>query len=323
MNRRRITASIIVVAAFLPLYPLIPVQASEYPAKPISLIIPYTAGGSTDATGRALANAAKKYLGQPVICENKGGGGATVGPALLLTKPADGYTIGFITSGAVIASHMGKINFNPLESFSYIMHWGRYSYGICVRADSQFKTIQELIQYSKQNPKKLTYGSSGVGGPPHLATEELSMVAGFQWVYVPYKGTSEVNPALLGGHIDVLSDASGYIPLVDGGKFRLLATWGYQRSVRYPQVPTIKEIGYDVVIPGPIGIVGPKGMPKPIMDRLQDAFHKAMGDPEFLAAMKTFDMEPVYMNSADYEKSIRQDSERVGKIVRKLGLEKK
>ena len=149
------------------------------------------------------------------------------------------------------------------------------------------------------------------------------MVAGFQWVYVPYKGTSEVNPALLGGHIDVLSDASGYIPLVDAGKFRLLATWGYRRSPRYPQVPTIKEIGYDVAIPGPIGIVGPKGMPKPIVKKLQDAFQSAMSDPEFLATMKTFDMEPVFMNSEDYEKSIREDADRVEKIVKKLGLDKK
>jgi tripartite-type tricarboxylate transporter receptor subunit TctC len=107
------------------------------------------------------------------------------------------------------------------------------------------------------------------------------------------------------------------------GKFRLLATWGYQRSARYPQVPTIKEMGYDVVCPGPIGLIGPKGLPKPIVAKLHDAFKKAMDDPEFIAGMKTFDMPHLYLNSEDYAEFVRQDSERIGKLVQKLGLNKK
>jgi len=123
--------------------------------------------------------------------------------------------------------------------------------------------------------------------------------------------------------VDFLSDASGFVPLVEAGKFRLLATWGDQRTARYPQVPTIKEIGYDVVIPGPLGIVGPKGMPKPIVEKLHDSFRKAMDDPEFQSALKKFDMDRVYMNSEEYEKFVRQDSERVEKIIKKLGLPQK
>jgi len=301
----------------------IPATAAEYPSKPITLIIPYSAGGSTDLTARPLANAAKKYLGELVICENRPGGGATVGPSLLVGRPPDGYTIGLITSAAVIAWHMGKLNFNPVDQFTYIIHWARYMYGIVVRADSPWKTIQEFLQYSRENPQKLSYGTSGVGIPPHLAMEELSLLTGIKWVHVPYKGTAEVNPALLGGHVDFLSDASGWVPLVDAGKFRVLATWGDQRCARYPQVPTIKEIGYDVVIPGPLGIVGPKGIPKSIVEKLHDSFRKAMDDPEFQSALKKFDMDRVYMNPADYEKFSRQDSERVEKIIQKLGLQQK
>ena len=300
-----------------------PAIAAEYPSKPITLIVPYSAGGSTDLTARPLAIAAKKYLGQPVICENKPGGGATVGPSLLLDKPPDGYTIGLITSAVAIAWHMGKFNFDPVNHFTYVIHWARYMYGIVVRTDSPWKAIQEFLQYSRENPQKLSYGTSGVGIPPHLAMEELSMLTGIKWVHVPYKGTAEVNPALLGGHVDFLSDASGFVPLVEAGKFRLLATWGYQRTARYPQVPTIKEIGYDVVIPGPLGIVGPKGMPKPIVEKLHDSFRKAMDDPEFQSALKKFDMDRVYMNSEEYEKFVRQDSERVQKIIKKLGLQQK
>ena len=302
----------------------LPALAAEFPTKSITLVIPYPAGGSTDLTGRALANAAKKYLGQPIIVENKSGGGGTVGPSLVVPKPPDGYTIGIITSSPTIAYHMGKLSFHPVDDLTHIMRWGGYLFGLVVQTDSQWKTIQEFIQYAKQNPQKVSYGSPGMGTPPHLAIEELAALAGgIQFVHIPYKGGAESNTGLLGGHVDSVSDSSGWGPLVDAGKFRLLVTYGYQRSTRYPQVPTLKEIGYDMVSPGPIGLIGPKGIPKPIVAKLHDAFKKAMDDPDFQAIMKKLDMTPLYLNSEDYEKYVRQDSERIGKLVRKLGLDKK
>jgi len=299
-----------------------PAMAAEYPTKPITLVIQYPPGGSTDLTARALANAARKYLGQPVICENKSGGGGTVGVALVAAKPADGYTIGVVTSSPTIAYHMGKLNFNPIDDLTHILRWGGYLFGTVVRADSPWKTLPELITHVKQHPKTVTYGSPGVGTPPHLAMEELSSLAGMQLLHMPYKGIAENNAALLGGHIDVISDSSGWAPLVDAGKFRILATYGYQRSARYPQVPTLRESGYDLVSPGPIGLIAPKGLPKPMVQKLHDAFKKAMEDPEFLAVMKSFDMSTLYLNSEDYEKFVRQDSERIQKLVQKLGLNK-
>ncbi len=301
-----------------------PAMAAEYPTKPVTLVIPYPAGGSTDLTGRALANAAKKYLGQPIVVENKSGGGGTVGPSLVIPKPPDGYTIGIITSSPTIAYHMGKLNFDPVEDLTHIMRWGGYLFGTVVQTEARWKTIQEFIQFSRQNPQKISYGSPGVGTPPHLAMEELAFLAGgIQFVHIPYKGGAESNAGLLGGHVDAVSDSSGWAPLVDAGKFRLLVTYGYQRSARYPGVPTLKEIGYDMVSPGPIGLIGPKGMAKPVVDKLHEAFKKAMDDPEFQAIMKKLDMTSLYLNSEDYEKFVRQDSERIGKLVQKLGLQKK
>jgi tripartite-type tricarboxylate transporter receptor subunit TctC len=287
------------------------------------LVIPYTAGGSTDLTIRALADAAKPYLGQPVICENKVGGGGTVGPNYVITKPPDGYTIGAITSAATIAMHMGKISFNPIEDLTHIMRWGGYLFGIVVRTDSQWKTIQDFLQYAKANPEKISYACGGLGIPPNLAMEELGLVAGIKWVFIPTKGIAESNVMLLGSHVESISDSSGWAPLVDAGKFRLLATYGYQRATRYPQVPTIKEIGYNVVCPGPIGLMGPKGMPKPIVKKIHDAFKKAMDNPEFLSIMEKLDMPLLYQNSEDYEKFVREDSERVGNLVKRLGMQKK
>ena len=296
-------------------------QAADYPAKPITFVLPYPAGGSTDLTTRALANAAKKYLGQPIIIENKPGGGATVGPTLLLTKPPDGYTIGLITSGVTIAYHMGKLRFNPNDEVTHIMRWGGYLFGIMVHADARWKTIQEFIQNSRENPQQVTYTSVGVGTSPHLAMEELAMAAGnVQWIHVPSKGGSEASTALLGGHVDASSGSSG-LQLVDAGKFRLLATYTEHRSERYPQVPTLKESGYNVVSYSPLGIIGPKGIPKEITAKLHDVFKKAMEDPEFRATMKKFDMSLLYLNPEDYEKFFRQGFGANRKTCPKIGPE--
>jgi tripartite-type tricarboxylate transporter receptor subunit TctC len=299
-------------------------RAAEFPTKPISLVIPYPPGGSADLTCRGLANAAKKHLGQPIICENKAGGGGTVGPSLVVTRPPDGYTLGLITASPTIAYHMGKLNFSPMEDLSHVVRYGVYLYGLVVRADSPWQTIQEFIQYSKQNPQKVSFGSPGVGTPPHLAMEELAVLTGgIQWVHVPYKGVAESNTALLGGHVDAVSDSSGWAPLVDAGKFRLLVTFGEKRSTRYPQVPILKEVGYDMLATGPIAVMGPKGIPKPVVQRLEDGFRKAMDDEDFQAVMKKFDFSPAFLGSEDYGKSVRQDSDKIQKLVKKLGLDKK
>ncbi len=298
------------------------VWAAEYPTKPINLIIQYPAGGSTDLTARALANAAKKHLGQPVICENKAGGGGTVGVTLTAAKPADGYTIGIVTSSPTMAFHMGKLNFHPLNDLTPIIRWGNYLFGVTVRSDSKFKTMKEVMEFIKQNPEKLSYGSPGVGTPPHLAVEELSMVAGVKFTHIPAKGIADNNTALLGGHIDLVSDSSGWAPLVDAGKFRLIAIWSEKRCERYPQAPTIKEIGYDVVARSYLGVIGPKGMAKPIVAKLHDAFRKAMDDPEYKSVMKKFDMNDYYLNTEDYAKYMKSDFENIEKLVKKLGLDK-
>jgi len=301
----------------------LPSSAAEYPTKPISFILPYPAGGSTDLTTRALANAARKYLGQPIIIENRPGGGATVGPTLLLTKPPDGYNIGLVTSEVTIAYHMGKLGFNPVEDVTHIMRWGGYLFGVMVRGDAPWKTIQEFIQDSRQNPQKITYTSVGMGTSPHLAMEELALAAGsVQWIHVPSKGGTEASTALLGGHVDASSGSSG-LQLVDAGKFRLLAIYSEHRSERYAQVPTLKEIGYPVVSASPLGIIAPKSLPRPIVDKLHDAFRKAMDDADFQSTMKKFDMSMLYLNSEDYGRFFRQDSEQIGVLVQKLGLQKK
>ena len=311
-----------VLAAMIILSGVSVAGGTEYPSKPVTLIIPYPPGGSTDLSSRALANSMKKYLGQPVICENKPGGGGTVGPSLVVTKAPDGYTLGIITGSSSIAYHMGKLNFQPLDDVTHIARWGGFLFGLVVRADAPWKTLQELIEYSKQNPGKITYGSPGVGTPTHLAVEELISAVGVQWTHMPFKGGSETMTALLGGHIDVLSDSSGWAPLVDAGKFRLLANWGFQRSPRYPNVPTVKEI-YGIASPGFLALMGPKNMPPNIVQKVGEAVKKATEEQEFREALKKLDMAILYQNPADYEKFVRLDYDSIGKVVKALGLDKK
>jgi tripartite-type tricarboxylate transporter receptor subunit TctC len=302
----------------------VPVLASDYPTKPITLVIPYPAGGSTDVTGRVLAAAAKRYFGQPVIVENKGGGGGTVGPNLVISKPPDGYTLGIMASTTVTISwHMGKMNFNPIEDVNHIMRYTGYLYGFVVRADSPWKTLQDFVKYAKENPGKVTYGTTGVGTGPHLAMEQLSYLAGMQLVHVPYKGGAECNTALLGGHVDSVSDSTSWGPLVDAGKFRLLTVYTASRSARYPQVPTLKELGFDMVFPSPLEIMGPKALPQPIVQKVLDSFKKALDDPEYQAVLKKYDMATTFLNSEDCEKADRSEAEELKKIVQKLGMYKK
>ncbi len=303
----------------------LPAKAAEYPTKPITLVIPWPPGGSGDMVGRVLANSAAKYLGQPIIVENKSGGGGTVGPTLVLAKASDGYTIGVMASTSLAISwHMGKMDFNPIDDLTPIIRYTGALYGIVVRADSQWKTIQEFIQYSEQNPKKISYGTPGVGTGPHLAMERLaSLGKKIQWIHVPFKGGAPAHVALLGNHVDAVSDSSGWAPLVDAGKLKLLGTFGEKRSARYSQTPTLKETGYDVVAQTPHEIFGPKGMPQPIITKLHDAFQKAMNDAAFQDVLNKIGFDLVYLNSEECKKVIREESKQISEVVRQLGLQKK
>lgn len=300
------------------------VCASDYPTKPVTLIIPYPAGGSTDVTGRVLATVVKKHLGQTVVVENKGGGGGTVGPNLVISKPPDGYTIGIMASTTVTISwHMGKMNFNPIDDVKRIMRYTGYLYGFVVREDAPWKTFTDYVNYAKENPGKVTYGTTGMGSGPHLAMEMIASATGMKLTHVPYKGGAECNTALLGGHVDSVSDSTSWGPLVDAGKFRLLAIYTPSRSARYPSVPTLKELGIDIVFPSPLEIMGPKALPQPIVQKLHDAIKKSLDDPEYQAVLKSYDMQTTYLNSEDCDKAVRAESEKLKEIVQKLGMYKK
>lgn len=276
---------------------------ANFPNKPITLIVPYPAGGATDVVIRPLAEAAKKTLGQPVIVENKGGGGGAVGVGSIIGKNPDGYLLSVVVTSLHRASFINKLSFDTVKDVTPILRVGGYLYGILVNQNSPYKNLKDLLDYAKANPGKVSYMASGIGTGGHIAMEELAYFAGgLKFNHLPSKGDQESSTSLLGGHVEAISTTSGWIPLVDAGKFRLLATYGDKRTKRYPNVPTVYESGYKFVHSSPIGIVGPKGMPKEVVKTLHDAFKKALEDPLFLETMAKFEMPVLYQNTDDFTK---------------------
>ena len=277
--------------------------AEAFPSRSITMIVPYPAGGATDLVARSLADAAKKPLGQTVIIENRAGGGGAVGVGAIVGKKPDGYLLAVAVESLHRNSFINKLPFDTVKDLTPIMVFSGNLYGICVRADSPYKTLKDLLAYIKANPGKVSYMASGVGTSGHIAMEELAVKAGnLKLSHVPSKGDQESSAALLGGHVDFISTSAGFIPLVEAGQLRFLATYSSKRTKKFPNVPTVAELGYGVVQEAPIGVFGPKGMPADIIKILHDAFKKAMDNPAFVATMDKLQMPILYMSSAELAK---------------------
>jgi tripartite-type tricarboxylate transporter receptor subunit TctC len=298
---RRAIACILPAVAVLAIS-FLPAAAADFPTKPIILICPYPAGGSTDVIARPLAEAAGKILGQPMLVENKGGGGGAVGTGSIIGKEPDGYLLSIVVTSLHRAAHINKLSFDTVKDVTPIIRVAGYLYGILVRPDSKIQSLPELIQAAKAKPGELTYMASGIGTGGHIAAEEMASVAGVKFNHLPSKGDQESSAGLLGGHVDFISTTSGWIPLVEAKQLKLLATYGETRVKRFPDVPTVKELGLKVVHDSPIGIVGPKGMSPERVKVLHDAFQKALSDPGFLKAMEAYEMPVLYQNTADFTK---------------------
>ncbi|MBC7956063.1 MAG: tripartite tricarboxylate transporter substrate binding protein [Cytophagales bacterium] len=277
-------------------------QAQAYPTKPITLIVPWPAGGSTDRHHRALAEIASKNLGQQIIVENKPGAGGTLGPGTMaLTAKPDGYTISQYPMGMLRIPHMNKVQWSPINDFTFIMGVSGYTFGFVVKSDSPHKTFKDYVEAARKQPGKIDFGSTGIGTSPHLLLEELADNAKVEFNHVPFKGNADLMQALLGGHVMAASDASGWDKFVDGGQMRLLATFGEQRTKRWPQVPTAKELGYNIVGNSPYGLVGPKGMDPAVVKTLHDAFKKAMDDPKHAEVLAQLNQDPWYRTGEQYK----------------------
>jgi tripartite-type tricarboxylate transporter receptor subunit TctC len=298
--------------------------AQTFPDKPVTLIVPWPAGGATDIAMRAIAEGAVKHLGQPIVIDNKPGASGTLGPAVMAAnaKP-DGYTIAQMPITVMRLPLMQKAAWDAVRDFTYIVHLTGYTFGITTKADGPFKTWADVVAYAKANPGKVTYATPGAGTSLHIGMEQIAAQSGIQLTQVPFKGNAESNAAVLGGHTMLQADGSGWKALVDSGQLRLLAIWTEQRSKNFPDTPTLKELGYPFVFDSPFGVAGPKGMDPAVVQKLHDAFKKSIEDPAVVATLAKYDMVPRYIDTAGYRKFVEEIIASERAALEKIGLLKK
>lgn len=297
-------------------------RAQAFPSRPINLMIAFPAGGPTDITMRVLAENASKILGQPVVIENRSGAGGTLPAQALQTAKPDGYTLAQIPLGVFRLPYTTKINWDPVKDISYILCVTGYAFGVVVPADSPFKEWKDFVAYAKANPGKLSYGSTGALTSPHLTMEEIAQKLGIQLNHIPYRGSAPLMQDLLGGQLMAGADSTGFAPHVEAGKLRLLNTWGAKRLARFPNTPTLMELGLGIVQASPYGIGGPKGMDPGLIKTIHDAFKQAMEMPNHVEVLAKYDQELLYMNSAQYTRFAEETFAKEKALVEKLGLAK-
>ena len=304
----------------------LPAQApgQDFPNKPITLYCGYAAGASTDITARALATSVEKILGVPVVVENKSGGSATVCATLIASKPADGYTLAILDAAALtVRPHLLKVAFNPLTDFTFFLQYGMYVGGLCVLSESPIKTVDEFIAYAKTHPG-LAYGASGQFSRGHLAMELFAKCKGLTFKHVPFKGGAEANTALLGKHLDFVGGSGGHINYVKQGVFRMLTVFSMEnRDPQFPNIPMQKELGCEDVPPNTYLLIGPKGVPDPVFQKIHDGFKKASEQPEFKTVMKKQNLPYEYKGRAQLGKELPAQFEWYRGNLQKWGVGKK
>ncbi|PHK95420.1 hypothetical protein CR162_07990 [Pseudoroseomonas rhizosphaerae] len=293
----------------------------SFPSRPVSIIVPFTAGGTTDQQMRALADGGARRLGQPVVIENRPGGGGTLGVAATAKARPDGYTLAQMITPAMRLAMLQSMSYDVLRDFSPVIHLTGYFFGLAVRADAPWESWQDFVKAARARPGQVSVGNSGANGTLHLGMLELGLREDVQFNHVPYRGEAETVTALLGGHVNAVANSAGLGELVDNGQARWLNVWTAARSRRWPDVPTLVELGYEgMVITSPYGLVGPAGMDPAVVGKLHDAFRAAMDDPAHRAVLQRADMEAEYLGPEDYAGFLRAQVERERTLLRRLKL---
>jgi tripartite-type tricarboxylate transporter receptor subunit TctC len=293
-----------------------------WPSKPIRIIVPFPAGGSSDPPVRVLAAKLQEALGQTVIVENISGGGGTLGTARMAQAPADGYTFGMAAVGTLaIAPHLySKAGYDPVKSFTPITLLGEYANVLVVNANEPYKTIGDLLKAARDNPGKLNFGSSGNGSSNHLSAELLASLTGAKFTHVPYRGTGPAMTDLVAGRLTFMFDVtSNSLPWIQQGKLRALGVTGPTGVRQLPGVPPIAQTvpGYEVL--GWIGLMGPAGIPPKVLERLSTELEKIMRSPDFVTQFSGFGFEPKYTRPEQFAALIKKDYEFWGPVVKASG----
>ena len=299
-------------------------QAQPYPNRPITMIVPFPPGGIADITARPLAVSMAKVLGQNVVVENKAGAGGAVGHAYVARARPDGYTIMTALSSIVVIPEADKVNGRPstyqMSEFAPIALVSADPTILLVPADSPWKTLKELVDDARSRPGKISYASSGVYGTIHTCFEMLAQAADVRFLHVPYKGGGPAMIALIAGEVNLGAQSPGVAnPHLRSGKIRTLGSWAASRTSGLPEVPTMKEQGFDVEFYIWAGVFAPAGLPPEVEARLRSAVRQAVQDPEFKSAMTGINTPISFMEGAEFDRFLDTDTKRLAAVVQKMG----
>ncbi len=318
MHRRLLIASALLFAAGLA------GAQAPFPSKPITMIVPFPAGGLADIVARPVAEAMSRELGQPVVIENKGGAGGGIGMAQAAKAPADGYTVLMaLSSFSVIPEADALLGRAPMYSFAALRPVARFTADptvLAVRADAPWKTVKDFVEDVKKRPGAINYGSSGNYGTMHVPMEILAQNAGLKMTHVPFTGAAPAIVALLGGQIDAASTGPATVlQHVKAGKVRVLAHWGNGRLDALPDVPALKDAGYDAEYAQWSGLFIPAATPEPIAQRLRAAARAAANDAKVKDVIMNAGSPVLYQDTPDFEKYVQADVRRMADVVKKIG----
>jgi tripartite-type tricarboxylate transporter receptor subunit TctC len=319
ISRRRVLFSVAAASA-APWVRAQPGSDAPFPQRPISLWVPWPAGGATDVTLRLLAELAGRQLGQRIVIENRGGAGGTLAMPVLQQAPPDGYTLAQMPQPVFRAPHTQRVAWDPIRDTTPILQISGVTFGLVVPASSSLRSVDDLLNHAAAHPGELSIATNGIGTTPHVVLDELFARRGLSYIHVPYKGTAEQMVAVASDQVMAGVNSNGFAPYVDSGRLRLLATFGAARTRRWPKVPTLNELGHGIVAMSPYGLAGPRGLPAAALQALHDAFKTALFDPVHVAELAKFDQEIAYLDSADYGRSMRESFAAERRIVERLGL---
>jgi tripartite-type tricarboxylate transporter receptor subunit TctC len=297
--------------------------AQDYPSRPITLIVPYAAGGGNDLMARTAAEKMSKTLGQQIVIENRGGAGGSIATRQIAKAAPDGYTLGLGGTGtlAINPTLYGNVGYDPRRDFAPIGLIATSALVVCVHPSLPVRSVDELIALAKREAGKLNYASAGTGSGIHLGTEYFATMAGIKLTHIPYKGSAPALTDLVGGHVAVyFSSLPPALALVKEGKVRALAVTGAKRSQIFPDLPTVAEAalpGYEAVLH--YGIVAPAGTSRPIIDKLSAALRAAVMSEDLKARLANDGAEPLASTPEEYAADIDREESKWSAIVKASG----
>lgn len=295
-----------------------------FPSRTITLVAPFPPGGVADLTARPVAAAMEKTLKNPVVVVNKTGAAGAVGMAYVATAKPDGYTLLLSLSSISIIPEADKLfDRKPAYTMDQLVPLALISADptiLVVHAERPWKSVKELVEDAKKRPGQISFSSSGIYGTLHMATEMLSHAAGVKFKHVPYGGAGPALTAILGGHVDMLASGPAVVlPHIKSGKLRPLAGWGAKRVDAVPNLPTFKELGYDIEFYIWAGVFAPNGTPEPVMKKLRDTLRQAVQDPDFKSAMTKLQTPIAYLDAPEFKKFWDKDARMLADAIKRVG----